>query len=184
MTAGRYSKVYKESESSSLRNTGVAPTTVEPWIIEQFQKMARGKWVVRELEKKADDDWVKEKFRSIERRSEDTQSVIKEHKGKLSNAPKRHEMNDLKEAVTGWSYWFRRMMVGAILFLIGTGGMIVWQYAGLNAKVEMSSAQSTEMVEMMKELKKSQEDLEDKFSFFKDVLEKQMMLRRTTTDNR
>ena len=135
----------KKKEMSTTAITSPAES-VEPWVIEQLSKRPKETWVRDQLQSFYNKEILDLKLESIKKEldsrlhaleadADDTQRVFIEQRGKWSKIPKRHEMEDLKEAVTGWSAWFRRMLVGVIVFLIGTGGMAVWKYAELNVHV-------------------------------------------------
>ena len=108
---------------------------------------------------------------ALEADADDTQRVVIEQRGKWSKIPKRHEMEDLKVAVTGWSSWFRRMIVGVIVFLIGTGGMAVWQYAVLSAQVGVAEKRMQEMSKENERLTSIQEKLEEKIDLLSAMIQ-------------
>jgi hypothetical protein len=120
--------------------------SVDPWVIDQLSKRPRETWVrgqlaafytkeMLDLKLESIKKEMDTRLRALEIDADDTQKVFIEQRGKWSKAPKRHEVEELKESVTGWSSWFRRMLVGVIVFLIGTGGMAVWKYAELDVHV-------------------------------------------------
>lgn len=159
-----------------------SPTTVvEPWVIEQLSKRPEESWVRDQLQgfySKELLDLKLESLRSemnvrlmaLEADADDTQRVVIEQRGKWSKAPKRHEVDDLKTAVTGWSAWFRRIIVGVIIFLVGTGGMVVWKYAELNVMMHESEKSMNKMVDENKELQNKIVQMEKQFDMLNDFL--------------
>jgi len=173
-------KLYEEAESPSVVMSLPVPKSVDPWIVDQLDKRARRSWAGRELDKKADLDWVKERFSSLQREADSTQSTMKEYKGKLSNAPKRHEMEDLKGTLTGWSGWFRKSIVGIVIFIVGSIGTVGWNYSALNSRVEAAHTTTQETKEGVEAIEDSQRVLEQKLELIQMLLEKVL----TTPDGR
>lgn len=146
--------LYDEDDSPSVVQSLHPPKTIDPWIVDQLDKRARRSWAGRELDKKADKDWVLEKFSSLQRESDSTKSTIREYKSKLSAAPKRYEMDDLKGVLSGWSGWFRKSVVAFIIFIIGSLGTVGWNYSSLNSRVDSA-------YETVQDVKGSLEIIED-----------------------
>ena len=133
----------KEMKTTTL----TAPAgNVEPWVIEQLSKRPKESWVREQLEGVYNKEVLDLKLDSMQRDlhnaiaalkddAEDTQRIVIEQRGKWSKAPKRHEMEEVKVAVTGWSSWFRRTLVGMVIFLTGTGGLGVWRYAEMHTRM-------------------------------------------------
>lgn len=144
---------------------------VEPWVVEQLSKRPKESWVREQLDGTYNKEVLDLKLASIERDlkhaidslkddAEDTQRIVIEQRGKWSKAPKRHEMEDLKVAVTGWSAWFRRTLVGMLLFLIGTGGVAVWRYAEMSTNMAASLEEMEEVKEENRILQARQREME------------------------
>lgn len=155
---------------------------VEPWVIEQLSKRPKETWVreqlcsfynkeILDLKLDALQREMNSRFMALESDADDTQRVVIEQRGKWSKIPKRHEMEDLKIAVTGWSSWFRRIIVGVIVFLIGTGGMAVWQYAVLNAQVDVMEREADKITKENEQLKVAQEKLEEKLDLLSGMIQ-------------
>lgn len=179
------------------KNKDMATTTltsparsVEPWVIEQLSKRPKETWVRCQLEsfynKEILDlklDSIKKeldsRLRTLEVGSDDTQRVFIEQRGKWSKVPKRHEMEELKSSVTGWSAWFRRMIVGVILFLVGTGGMAMWQYAVLNTQVGVVEREMEKVSKENERLKVAQEKLEESVDLLSSMVQYPPMLPRS-----
>lgn len=168
-------------KKKDLKTTTLSPPTssVEPWVIEQLSKRPKEAWIrdsyyskeVLDLKLGALQREINSRFAGLEADADDTQRVVIEQRGKWSKIPKRHEMEDLKVAVTGWSAWFRRMIVGVIVFLIGTGGMAVWQYAVLSAQVGIMERESEKINKENERLKTVQEKLEEKIDLMSNMIQ-------------
>jgi len=111
------------------------------------------------------------RLQRVEAGADDTQRVVIEQRGKWSLIPKRFEMEELKEAVTGWSAWFRRTLVGVIVFLLGTGGMAVWQYASLNVHVGVVEREMEKVAKRNERLDSSVDQLEKKLEMIRAFLQ-------------
>jgi len=157
----------KNKDMSTTAITSPAES-VEPWVIEQLSKRPKETWVrdqlaafynkeVLDLKLDSIRKEMETRLHMLEAESDDTQRVFIEQRGKWSKIPKRHEVEELKVSVTGWSSWFRRTLVGVIIFLIGTGGMAVWKYAELNVHVGVVEK---EMEKISKRNERLQIDLE------------------------
>lgn len=156
--------------------------SVEPWVIEQLSKRPKETWVrdqlssfynkeILDLKLNAITREMNSRFMALEADADDTQRVFIEQRGKWSKVPKRHEMEDLKVAVTGWSSWFRRIIVGVIVFLIGTGGMAMWQYAVLNTQVDVAEREMDKISKENERLKVAQEKLEEKIDLLSSMIQ-------------
>lgn len=163
--------LYDEDESPSVVMALPVPKSVDPWIVNQLDKRARRSWAGRELDKKADKDWVLERFSSLQREADSTKSTIREYKGKISAAPKRYEMEDLKGTLTGWSGWFRKSVVAVIIFIVGSIGTVGWNYSALNSKVEEASNTVTDTKKSIEAIEDSQAMLEQKMELIQKLLE-------------
>ena len=174
------------AKRSSLSETSevAAPSAVDPWVITQLGKCARQSWVADKLTDVYNKDVVDlklaslesrilAKLDSLERTTDDTQRVFVEQRGKWSLAPKRHEVDDLKTAVTGWSSWFRRIIVGIIVFLIGTGGMAVWQYATLTISLEAAREENEKILQDHTVLRTMVEDQNKTLEFLRTIIQHQ-----------
>lgn len=173
----------KKLEMTTTEMTSPAET-VEPWVIEQLSKRPKETWVRDQLQSFYNKEILDLKLDSIKREldsrlhalevdADDTQRVFVEQRGKWSKIPKRHEMVELKEAVTGWSAWFRRTIVGVIVFLIGTGGMAVWQYAALNSQVSVVEKELEKVSKRNEFLQVKNDQLEKKLEMMSSFLQYQ-----------
>ena len=163
--------LYDEDDSPSVVQSLHPPHGIDPWIIDQLDKRARRGWAGRELDKKADKDWVTEKFRSLQREADSTKSTIQEYKGKISAAPKRYEMNDLKEVLTGWSGWFRKSVVAFIIFIVGSLGTVGWNYSTLNSRVDSAHETVQEVKSSLEVIEDNQRAQEQKLELIQRLLE-------------
>jgi predicted nucleic acid-binding Zn-ribbon protein len=160
-------------KNSELNDTGMIRATIDPVLMRYLDKFAKTNWVKAELKKKVNEDVYNLRFSALEKEAESTQQLMSEHKGKLSAAPKRHEMNKLETEITGWSGWLRRTVIGVILFLIGTGGVAVWNYSALNSQVEVTNKTIESLAESIKSIGQSQVHLERKFELLHDTINRQ-----------
>lgn len=147
--------------------TGVIPTNIDPWIIDQFSRYVKEERFLREMSEKADDDWVKEKFRGLERENENNLKEIKEHKNKISLIPKPKEIEGIKKTMSGWEDWFRKIVIGVAFLVIGSGSAVVWNYSALHSKVEMTCENVKKISISVREIQKAQIELNNKFEFYK-----------------
>jgi len=179
----------KRANLSETSDAGT-PSVIDPWIISQFGKYARQTWVTDKLSDIYTKDVIDLKLGSLEKSlnsrldslekdSDNTQRVFVEQRGKWSLIPKRHEVEDLKTAVTGWSSWFRRVIIGVILFLVGTGGTAVWQYAELNMAVGAARNETDKVLKDYNELKIIQEEQRKTMEFMKTIIQNQRAPVRT-----
>jgi len=176
-----------------LRNTGVlAPSKIDAWVVDQFGRRVKYSFCEktrakkqsdceRAMEKKADISWIKLKDKQIEKDLMEIKRMFDITREKVSLAPKSMEVTELRTVVSDWSKWFRRSMIGVIVFLVTTGGAAMWQYSALSSKVVITQGAmdtiSTDVKEMhagqirfmdeikegQKEIQESQEHLERKF---------------------
>lgn len=171
----------KEMKTTTLTSPA---TSVEPWVVEQLSKRPKESWVRDQLQSYYSKELLDLKLESIrnevnmrllalESDADDTQQVVIEQRGKWSKAPKRHEVDDLKTAVVGWSSWFRRTIVGVILFLVGTGGVVVWKYAELNVLVAESNKKTEELIEEMRIMRSQQIQMEKQLNLLGDIIKGQ-----------
>lgn len=172
------------AKNKDMKTTSITSPakSVEPWVIEQLSKRPRETWVRDQLDSFYNKEILDLKLESIKREmesrlhaleagSDDTQRVFIEQRGKWSKIPKRHEVEELKQSVTGWSSWFRRMIVGVIIFLIGTGGMAVWKYAELNVHVGIVEKEMEKVVKKNERLQIDLEQLEKKLDMLSSFLQ-------------
>ena len=156
-------------------------TTVEPWVIDQLGKRPKEALVRDQLQGFYNKEMLDLKLESMQKEfsnrlqalesdADDTQRVVIEQRGKWSKIPKRHEVDDLKTAVIGWSMWFRRVIVGVILFLVGTGGMAVWNYASLDAQVAVLVVGMEKVSQQNETLQQSLLTLEKQVGLLRDVM--------------
>jgi cell division protein FtsB len=171
----------KKREMSTTAMTSPAEA-VEPWVIEQLSKRPKETWVRDQLQSFYNKEILDLKLESIKKEldsrlhsleagADDTQRVVIEQRGKWSLIPKRFEMEELKEAVTGWSSWFRRSLLGVILFLIGTGGMAVWKYAELNVHVGVVEREMEKVAKRNERLEIDVDQLEKKLEMLQAFLQ-------------
>lgn len=163
--------LYDDDESPSVVMSLPVPKSVDPWVVDQLDRRARRSWAGRELDKKADKDWVLERFSSLQREADSTKSTVREYKAKLSAAPKRYEMDDLKGTLTGWSGWFRKSVVAVIIFIVGSIGTVGWNYATLNSQVAEASKTVKETKKNIESIKSNQVILERKLELIQTLLE-------------
>lgn len=134
-----------------------APTFIDPWITQEVLARVTYGELDKKLEKKADQSYVKLKFEMLENETKAAEKTIESARAKISNVPKTGDMVDLRNMVTGWSNWFRRISVGAILFLIVTGGGAVYQFSTLSSMVNVTHSAIRELTVKTEEIKKFQQ---------------------------
>lgn len=150
-----------------MNSTGTIPINIDPWIIDQFNRFVKEERYLRELSKKADSDWVREKFKGLEKENDNNSKIIKEHKNKISLIPKPKEIDEIKKTMSGWEDWFKKIVIGVVFFVIGSGSAVVWNYSALHSKVEMTCDNVRKISNSIKEIQKKQIELNNKFEFYK-----------------
>lgn len=185
------SKKKKELKTTTLTSPA---SGVEPWVVEQLSKRPKESWVrdqlqayyskeMLDLKLEALRNEMNARLTALEADADDTQRVVIEQRGKWSKAPKRHEVDDLKTAVTGWSAWFRRTLIGVILFLVGTGSVTVWKYAELSVLLGESNKRVNELVGALKESEATQAQMEKQLDLLGDMIKhQQSMWGKSTTE--
>ena len=161
---------YKKNKNKELDDTGVYAASLDPMVFDYLAKFARLRWTKEELDKKVNKEAYELQIESIKNETKSLKDLVSEHKGKISKAPKRHEITELKSTLTGWSGWFRKSVFGFIFFLVGVGSTAIWEYSVLNSKVENVDENIKKMSKSINELKDTQENLQEKIRFYKSAL--------------
>jgi len=159
------------SDKREMDDTGVFVSKLDPVVVDYLAKFARARWVQNELEKKVNGEVYKLQFETIKKDISSLNSIVSEHKTKISKAPKRYEMVKLETTLTGWSGGFKKLVFGFVFFLVGAGSTAVWNYSALNSKVDVTTEDVRKMSISIDELKKTQKSLEEKVVFYKSALQ-------------
>ena len=159
------------------KNNG-APTSVDPWITKEIMARVTYNELSKKLDKKVDKEVIELKLEILENETKAAERIFEKTQAKISSVPKTGDMVDLRNIVTGWSNWFRRSVVGAILFIIVTGFGAVYQYSTLNSTVNTTHLAIRELTVKIKEIKEFQRSQQNDIN---DIQRVQQRIKETQT---